>query len=336
MYILNGMLKMRKILLCLIMGTVLPSVHAGVAVNNAVYTGEDYSIYVSYTDAVYPGDAICAAMQFVPSRKTAREPAAETSAVLAFGESRKTDFFRVAPAKQPRQNAPVELCALLPVSTWQKPGTYTIDIMYRVYADDFMKFSLPVTVKEKEFISETLELNESNTAIKTDASPRRMQQIERLNDILFTVDPDALYQQGAFTPPTAANRRTAFFGDRRVYAYVNGISSTSLHYGIDYGVPTGTPVYACGTGKVVLAENRVSTGWSVVIEHMPGLYSLYYHLDSFSVAENQLVKQGEQIGVSGATGLATGPHLHWEIRLNGEAVNPDFFTGDFSFFHKPD
>jgi murein DD-endopeptidase MepM/ murein hydrolase activator NlpD len=91
-------------------------------------------------------------------------------------------------------------------------------------------------------------------------------------------------------------------------------------------------VFAAGAGRVALAENRISTGWSVVIEHLPGLYSLYYHMDSLAVKAGQMVKQGEEIGKSGATGLATGPHLHWEMRLNGSPVNPDMFLGDFSFF----
>ena len=64
----------------------------------------------------------------------------------------------------------------------------------------------------------------------------------------------------------------------------------------------------------------------MVIEHMPGLYSLYYHLDSMNVKVGDMVKAGDMVGLSGSTGLATGPHLHWEVRLNGEAVNPDFFT----------
>ena len=80
-----------------------------------------------------------------------------------------------------------------------------------------------------------------------------------------------------------------------------------------------------------MAENRISTGWSIVIEHLPGLYSLYYHLSEMEVKEGDFVKQGQLIGKSGSTGLATGPHLHWEMRLNGEAVRPEFFISNFAF-----
>lgn len=77
-------------------------------------------------------------------------------------------------------------------------------------------------------------------------------------------------------------------------------------------------------------KTEFPTGWSVVIEHLPGLYSLYYHLKSLNVKENDYVKAGEKIGLSGSTGLATGPHLHWEVRLNMAALKPEFFMQDFT------
>ena len=159
----------------------------------------------------------------------------------------------------------------------------------------------------------------------------RLAQIDKLNALLETVMPEDVYTLKAFMLPVASKRKTSTFGDRRVFEYTDKKTSTTLHYGIDYGVPTGTLVQSCADGKVVMAENRISTGWSVVVEHLPGLYSLYYHLDSLAVKEGQYVKQGEKIGLSGATGLATGPHLHWEVRLNMGAVNPEFFLKDFTF-----
>jgi murein DD-endopeptidase MepM/ murein hydrolase activator NlpD len=100
----------------------------------------------------------------------------------------------------------------------------------------------------------------------------------------------------------------------------------SIHAGIDYGVPKGTVVTSCGPGKVVLARSRIVTGNSIVIEHLPGVYSLYYHLDKIEVAEGAIVATGTPLGLSGATGLATGPHLHWEIRVAGENSDPDAFV----------
>jgi murein DD-endopeptidase MepM/ murein hydrolase activator NlpD len=78
---------------------------------------------------------------------------------------------------------------------------------------------------------------------------------------------------------------------------------------------------------VVLAKERIITGNSVVIEHLPGVFSLYYHLQDIEVQEGQRLFQGQRIGTVGMTGLATGPHLHWELRVSGVAVDPDFFVG---------
>lgn len=295
---------------------------------DAVFSNDAYGIALSYTDEVAPGDAVVVRMRV--SKNAADNAKGETTASLAAEGLGRADFYKL-PVRGLNAASEVELLAALPLSTYQETGSLGVKVIYSPFGGKEMEFELPVTVQSKDFVSETIPLNETNTAIRTDTSPQRTAQIDKLNKILAAVDKNAVYQLEPFTPPTDATRRTAFFGDRRVYAYSNGKNSTSLHYGIDYGVPTGTPVKACGTGRVVLAENRLTTGWSIVIEHLPGLYSLYYHMDSLSVKEGAMVKQGDQIGLSGATGLATGPHLHWEVRLNMAAVNPDFFTEDFLF-----
>jgi murein DD-endopeptidase MepM/ murein hydrolase activator NlpD len=94
---------------------------------------------------------------------------------------------------------------------------------------------------------------------------------------------------------------------------------------VDIGVPTGTEVHASAAGKVALARYRIVTGNTVVLEHLPGVFSLYYHMDSIAVSEGSVVQAGGVLGESGSTGLATGPHLHWEIRVSTENTDPDFF-----------
>jgi murein DD-endopeptidase MepM/ murein hydrolase activator NlpD len=219
----------------------------------------------------------------------------------------------------------------IPLSSWLEKGDFTLVYTYSDSNGATHSENYNITVNPKEFLNEDIPLNATNTAIRTDTSSTKAAQIDRLNEVLFTVNSNANYYEGLFIQPVDTTRRTSFFGDRRTYVYNTGTRSVSEHYGIDFGVPTGTPVKACGSGKVVLAENRVSTGWSIVIEHLPGLYSLYYHMDSLIASEGDIVKQGDVIGKSGATGLATGPHLHWEIRLNGSAVNPDFFKENLLF-----
>ena len=72
-----------------------------------------------------------------------------------------------------------------------------------------------------------------------------------------------------------------------------------------------------------MAQFRIITGFTVVVEHLSGVYSLYYHLARLDVAAGERVAAGTAVGTVGSTGLATGPHLHWEVRAAGVAVDPD-------------
>jgi hypothetical protein len=219
----------------------------------------------------------------------------------------------------------------LPLSTYLSPGSYTMQIDFQSNALN-ERLLIPFSLKEKTFVQETIPLDPVNTAIKTDDSPQRMAQIDNLNAVLNTINLEAKNTIEAFMQPVHSTRRTSFFGDRRTFAYSNGKSETNLHFGIDFGVPIGTEIFACASGKVLMSEMRNSTGWTIVIEHFPGLYSLYYHLDKMLVKKDDFVQKGDLIGLSGKTGLATGPHLHWEMRLLAEAVNPDYFVERFDLF----
>lgn len=301
---------------------------------SAKYQSENYNINITYTDTIIPGDAVFVKMTFTLQRfhrRNKNEP--EKKASLQFLKEKKvieTSPFYTLPKKSKNQSSIEMLCGI-PVSPWLQQDNYNLKVVYSITENEVKEFMLPVSFKMRDFDSETIHLNAKNTSIKTDNSPERAAQIDRLNTILNTVTATDIYSLKPFTAPTPSTRYTAHFGDRRVYAYSNGKSSTSLHYGNDYGIPTGSEVRACSDGKVVMAENRNSTGYSIVIEHLPGLYSLYYHLSEMKVQEGQIVKQGDLIAQSGATGLATGPHLHWEVRLNGAAVRPEFFMSNFSF-----
>jgi murein DD-endopeptidase MepM/ murein hydrolase activator NlpD len=214
------------------------------------------------------------------------------------------------------------IAAVLTVPSTAKPGAALIN----VESAGGPVVSIPLNIAEREFVSEVIELNEALTDIRTTPDPQKTAEAEDLWAILSRTGSE-IYHSGSFTPPVTSTRRTGFFGDRRVFRYSDGGSDSSIHAGVDYGVPRGTPVSACGSGRVVLARFRIVTGNSVVIEHLPGIYSLYYHLDKIEINEGGMVDTGALLGRSGATGLATGPHLHWEIRVSGENTDPDAFVG---------
>lgn len=321
-----------------ILASALIFMSAFIFAREAFFTGDDYCISAEYNDKAFPGDAVFVKMTFSQSTKKGKSSKLEFSNANAFLQffaegklSRESTFFTVSKSTKSSRT----FLAGIPLSTWWTEDTKCfLKIIYSTDGAKKMEFELPFTLEKKEFVSEVIDLDESNSNIKADSSLKRMEQIKKLNGILETANPSAVYQTTPFLLPTNATRRTSFFADRREYKYTNGKSTTGLHYGIDFGIPEGSEVSACAEGKVVLAETRVTTGWSVVIEHLPGLYSLYYHMSQLKIKEGDTVKAGQVIGFSGSTGLATGPHLHWEMRLNMEAVNPDFFTGDFAFSGK--
>ena len=97
------------------------------------------------------------------------------------------------------------------------------------------------------------------------------------------------------------------------------------HNGIDIAAPTGSPVYATGDGWVTKANWWSSYGIIVVIRHPSGHETRFAHLSAVTVQEGQMVRKGQQVGRIGSTGRSTGPHLHYEVRLNGVPLDPRNF-----------
>jgi murein DD-endopeptidase MepM/ murein hydrolase activator NlpD len=111
---------------------------------------------------------------------------------------------------------------------------------------------------------------------------------------------------------------TSGFGPR---SSPGGVGSTN-HEGIDFGVPEGTPIRAAKSGTVIIASYQGGYGNYTCIDHGSGLSTCYGHQSSFAVSSGQSVDQGQIIGYSGNTGASTGPHLHFEVRVNGVAQDP--------------
>jgi murein DD-endopeptidase MepM/ murein hydrolase activator NlpD len=107
---------------------------------------------------------------------------------------------------------------------------------------------------------------------------------------------------------------------------------TMFHYGMDFTAPTDTPIYATGEGKVLsVKSSRSGLGNNIVIDHGFGYNSVYGHLNSFNVKTGQKVERGDIIGFVGSTGMSTAPHLHYEVHLNGKAVDPaNYYFNDLT------
>ncbi len=114
---------------------------------------------------------------------------------------------------------------------------------------------------------------------------------------------------------------TSVFGSRRVF---NG-QPRAPHPGLDLAADSGTPVRAAADGEVVLAGDLYFSGNTVILDHGGGLFTVYAHLSRIDVAEGARRKRGEPLGLSGATGRVTGPHLHWGARIGDRIVDPRAF-----------
>jgi murein DD-endopeptidase MepM/ murein hydrolase activator NlpD len=258
-----------------------------------------------------PGEPVTVA--FRPNNETPET----LRAVLIDGQGKRlarASFFSL-------ETGPRVLAAILAVPCTALPG----EALIRVESGELIIDEAAFIITDREFVSEEIALNQENTDIRTVPDPQKTAESEQLWAIINHTGAE-IYSVASFTAPVTSTRRTSFYGDRRVYRYADGAADSAIHAGVDYGVPRGTAVTACAGGRVVLARFRVATGNSVIIEHLPGVYSIYYHMDRIEVAEDALVRQGELLGESGSTGLSTGPHLHWEVRVSGENTDPDAFT----------
>jgi murein DD-endopeptidase MepM/ murein hydrolase activator NlpD len=122
---------------------------------------------------------------------------------------------------------------------------------------------------------------------------------------------------GSFRAPVAA-AATDSFGTRRMF---NG-KLASIHKGMDFRAGSGTPVRAGNSGVVVLARPLYFEGNCVIVDHGLGLFTVSMHFSRIDVHEGQRVAAGEQLGLSGATGRVTGPHLHWSVRWQSTSLDP--------------
>lgn len=146
---------------------------------------------------------------------------------------------------------------------------------------------------------------------------RDSEQIANLIRQRLAAQSGAVRGTGRFVFPANA-RISSGFGNR-----VHPILGYSrFHGGVDFAGPQGTAIYAADSGQVIFAGWYGGYGQAVIIDHGGGLTTLYAHASRLFVREGQAVQQGQSIAAIGSTGLSTGPHLHFEVRQNGNPVNP--------------
>ena len=269
----------------------------------------------AFPETVRPGDPFVVALA-LPALPSGR-PAAALADDKGNRLSRAVFFSLNAESRR----GPV-LAALLAVPATAVPGKALITVENNGKALG----EIAVTIANRDFLSETIALTPAMSDLVSKPDPQKQREAERLWAILGRTGSE-MFCTGNFVMPVNSRVQTSRFGGRRVYRYPSGKTSVSTHAGIDYRAPEGTPITVCAPGKVAFAGPRIVTGNTVIIEHMPGVYSLCYHLSKINLAEGQTVSAGDMLGEAGSTGFSTAAHLHWEVRVAGENTDPEAFLG---------
>lgn len=210
--------------------------------------------------------------------------------------------------------------ALVALDALEAPGPVLVRFLA---ADRSVLFQSSAVVARRDFPVETIALDAAMSELRQQPNARKDREAAVIWSVYDRFDPGFVWSGGHFALPVApVFPLSAHFGDTRDYLYSDGTNARDYHRGTDFAVPVGTLVKAAAAGRVVLAADRLLTGTTVVLEHGPGVYSVYFHLSRAVVKVGRQVAQGDVIAASGATGLVTGPHLHWEIRVGGVPVDP--------------
>ncbi len=197
-----------------------------------------------------------------------------------------------------------------------KPGVYPWRVA--VLSDpDIATASGRISLRRRDFPVERLTLPPSMVELDPETERRAEDEARHLRTLGRTVSPERLWH-GRFVRPVAGETPGSGFGARRI---ING-QPRAPHSGLDFKASAGTPVVAANAGRVALVADYFFPGRLVAIDHGLGLYTFYFHLASVSVEMGERVDRGQTIGTVGATGRATGPHLHFAVQLAGARVDP--------------
>ena len=202
------------------------------------------------------------------------------------------------------------------VSLETKPGKVPLELHGTTVDGRPITLTREFEVGEEKYPTVELAVDTKFTA----PSPEQQEIIKRDQEIKQKTFAEVSAQRewaGKFVAPVD-KPISDIFGTRRVF---NGVTK-SVHQGLDFRAPAGTPVAAVNAGTVILAQPLYFEGNCVVIDHGQGLLTLYLHLSEFKVKAGDAVKAGQVIGLSGATGRATGPHLHLAVRWQGTYLDP--------------
>jgi murein DD-endopeptidase MepM/ murein hydrolase activator NlpD len=266
------------------------------------------------------GRAQSPVVTLTPARVEAGSPelirveAADAAGIDGEWMGRKLEFFR---GLEGRSNLDGRAWfALAGVDVEASPGPSELKISVRLARGGLREVSLPVEILPAHYRTSSLTVAPQFV----EPGPEELKRIEeekQLKERIFAVSAPEPLWTGSFLPPVTSPSSDSF-GTRRTF---NG-QLASIHKGMDFRAAEGTPVRAANRGVVVLARPLYYEGNCVVIDHGLNLFTISMHLSQIAVREGQAVAAGELLGLSGATGRVTGPHLHWGVRWREAYLDP--------------
>ncbi len=209
-----------------------------------------------------------------------------------------------------------EFQALLGIGLFKKPGEYGLAIETSFHDAQTRKMYRNISVADKIFDLQRLTLPPELVTL-SEKDLRRVGREKTRLDKIWIKETLERFWKGGFIKPVEGVWGSEF-GLRRM---IND-ELRSPHTGVDITAPEGSPVRTMASGRVVLTDELFFSGNSIVIDHGQGLYSMYFHLSKFLVKKGKRVEKGDIIGLVGSTGRASGPHLHWGVRLQNARVDP--------------
>ncbi|MGJ3240475.1 MAG: LysM peptidoglycan-binding domain-containing protein [Anaerolineae bacterium] len=207
--------------------------------------------------------------------------------------------------------------AFVGIPVFTEGGIYTVDLNLMSADGTQTQFAFNVRVAGGAYGTQNLNVTDANLT----APAVQENELNLLTNLTRAITLTRRWE-GPFSIPAAA-AMNAPFGTARSY---NGGEISAYHSGADFASAPGTPIYAAAGGVVVLADALNIRGNTIVIDHGWGIYTAYAHQTTLNVTLGDEVVTGQMIGTAGSTGRVTGPHLHWEIWVNGVPVNPLTWT----------
>lgn len=218
----------------------------------------------------------------------------------------KYPFYVVGPSAQR---------ALIGIALGTEPGTYPLEIVeIENPAKPFpLISSIGVVIASRTYVTENVNFSKQKTELMR-AEKRESAIIGKFKKYLSQVQ----LWEGSFQEPV----KGPIIGEFGLKRLRNKKIVAGFHKGLDVRAAEGTPIVAPNNGVVLISATYVAHGKTVMLNHGQGVLSIYLHMSKLMVHPGQKVKKGETLGLVGATGLATAPHLHWQIFVHGIPVDP--------------